>query len=355
MARLSAGQYYTSYHDDEIYVMLQNRFRTGALIGLLIFFLVLPQVLNSYFVYIMCLWGIALIGGIGMSILLGMTGLISLAHGILLMIGGVTAANLVNKLGAPLWVTIPSAGIVTAFVGAAIGLSAVRLKGFYLALATLAAQYILYWVLWNWDTVCGSAGIVLGVPSLFGISLGDYKRYYYLIFIIAVVLFWAAANLKLTKTGRAFQAIRDRDIAADLMGISLPRYKLLSFVMSSFYAGIAGALLVHMLTLVPSEYYTLELSIDYLAMILIGGMGSLFGVIIGSFFVIIIPIVLESAVSGLPAIFPFLELGSLVSGSRELFFGLLIMIFLIFEPQGLTKIWTDLFTYFKLWPFSYER
>jgi branched-chain amino acid transport system permease protein len=355
MARLSAGQYYTSYHDDEIYVMLQTRFRIGALIGLLIFFLVLPKFLSSYFMYIMCLWGIALIGATGMSILLGMTGLISLAHGILLMIGGVTAANLATKLSAPLWLTIPSAGFVTAIVGALIGLSAVRLKGFYLALVTFAAQIILYWVLWNWDEVCGSSGIILGVPTLFGISLGYYERYYYLIFIIAVILFWAAANLKLTKTGRAFQAIRDRDIAAELMGISLPKYKLLAFSLSSFYAGIAGALLVHMLTLVPPEYYTLDLSIDYLAMILIGGMGSLFGAIIGSFFVIIIPMVLEFAVSGLPALFPFLELGSLVSGSRELFFGLLMVIFLIFEPLGLTKIWTDLFTYFKLWPFSYER
>ncbi len=353
MSRLSAGEFHVTYPNDEIFSIFQTTFRKLFFCCALVIFLLLPAVMSDYTIYILNLWGVSIIAVAGLFVLLGMTGLISLGHGIFVGVGGVTAGILATKLNAPLWVTIPSAGVVAAIIGTIVGMPALRLKGFYLALATLAGHYIIFFIIWNWDWACGSQGIVLEPPALFGIDLSNYKYYYYLIFFIVVVLFWVVANLKLTRVGRAFQAIRDRDIAAEVIGIQLWKYKLLSFTISSFYAGVAGALLVHMLTLVPPESFTIALSIEYLAMVIVGGVNSVFGIFLGSFFMSILPIVLELLLEGLPAIFPHVEMGSIISGGREIFFGLCIMLFLIFEPEGLAKIWRDTFSYFKLWPFSY--
>jgi branched-chain amino acid transport system permease protein len=282
-----------------------------------------------------------------------MTGLISLGHGIFLMVGAVTAALLERELNAPIWITIPSAGVVTALVGSIVGLPSLRLKGFYLALATLAGHYVIYFIFWNFDWLCGSQGITMSSPVLFGVDLSESRQYYYLILVIAVVMFWVACNLKRTKVGRAFQAIRDRDIAAEIIGIELWRYKLISFAISSFYAGVAGALTAHMLTLVAPEHFTLGLSIQYLAMIIVGGQGYIFGAILGSFFMTLVPMWLEGFLEILPVASLGLEIGSVTTGGLELFFGMTIVLFLIFEPEGLAKIWKDIFSYFRLWPFAY--
>lgn len=355
MARLSAGEFHVTYPNDETFAIFQTTGRKVFFCCLLIFLLFLPAILSDYAIYIMNLWGIAIIAVSGLHILLGMTGLISLGHGIFVGVGGVTAGILSSKLNAPLWLTIPSAGIVAALIGTIVGTPALRLKGFYLALATLAGHYIIFFVLWNWDWACGSQGINLGPPKLFGLNLSNYNHYYYLVLFLCIILFWLTANLKLNRVGRAFQAIRDRDIAAEVIGITLWKYKLLSFAVSSFYAGVAGAVLVHMLTLVPPENFTIGLSIEYLAMVIVGGVTSVFGIILGSCFMTIVPIFLESVLENVPALLSniHIDTGSLISGGREIFFGLAIMLFLIFEPEGLSKIWRDVFSYFKLWPFSY--
>ncbi len=353
MSLLSAGEFQVTYPDDEKFSIFQTTKRKMFFSFVLLLFLLLPAVMSDYTIYILNLWGVSVIAVAGLFVLVGMTGLISLGHGIFVGVGGVTAGILATKLNAPLWITIPSAGIVAAIIGTIVGMPALRLKGFYLALATLAGQYIIFFVIWNWDWACGSQGIILEPPSLFGMDMSNYKSYYYLVLFLVVVLFWAVANLKLTRVGRAFQAIRDRDIAAEVIGIQLWKYKLLSFAVSSFYAGIAGAVLVHMLTMVPPEMFTVALSIEYLAMVIVGGVNSVFGILLGSFFMTIFPIVLEMVLEGVPAIFPHANMGSIITGGREIFFGLCIMLFLIFEPEGLAKLWKDAFSYFKLWPFSY--
>ncbi|MDY6852879.1 MAG: branched-chain amino acid ABC transporter permease, partial [Thermodesulfobacteriota bacterium] len=265
MSRLSAGKFHVTYANDEIFAIFQTRGRKIFFCCLLGFLLLVPAITSDYVIYVLNLWGIAIIAVSGLFVLVGMTGLISLGHGIFFGVGGVTAGILATKLNAPMWITIPCAGVVAAIIGTIVGTPALRLKGFYLALATLAGHYIIFFILWNWDWACGSQGIVLEAPTLFGKDLSNYKSYYYLILTLTVILYWMVANLKLTRVGRAFQAIRDRDIAAEVIGIQLWKYKLLSFALSSFYAGVAGAVLVHMLTLVPPEYFTVTLSIEYLA------------------------------------------------------------------------------------------
>jgi branched-chain amino acid transport system permease protein len=353
MSRLTAGKFHENYAHDETFSIFQTNFRKGCFIFFIAFFLSLPALLSNYLIYIMNIWGIAIIAVCGLHILLGMTGQISLGHGIFVGVGGVTAGILSSKLNAPLWITIPSAGIVAAVIGTIVGTPALRLKRFYLALATLAGHYIIFFIIWNWEWACGSKGINLTPAVLFGMDISPYKKYYYLVLFLVVILFWLTANLRLTRVGRAFQAIRDRDLAAEVLGIQLWKYKLFAFAISSFYAGIAGAVLVHMLTLVPPENFSIGLSIEYLAMVIVGGVTSLFGVLLGSFFMTILPFVLESILENVSRILPHVDMGSLVSGGREIFFGLSVMLFLIFEPDGLAKIWRDLFSYFKLWPFSY--
>jgi branched-chain amino acid transport system permease protein len=312
---------------------------------------VAPFVLTPYWLTVANRIGIAIIGAIGLNILTGFTGQISLGQGGFLAVGAYTSGLLVTRLGWPTLVTIVLAVAMTALVGAFFGLPALRLKGLYLAIATLAAQFIILYLVRNWGAITGGTeSISVPKPELFGFTFRTDFHWYWIIAVCAIGSTLAARNLFRTGIGRAFMAIRDQDIAAEALGVNLTRYKVLAFAVSSGFVGLAGALTGHY-RIITWERFTLETSIEYLAMIIVGGLGSVLGSILGAFFIVLLPAVIEQIGTSLRGIFPGItqQLPALQLGA----FGLVIMLFLIFEPRGLARMWQRAKDYFRLWPFRY--
>ncbi|MBG9546730.1 branched-chain amino acid ABC transporter permease [Cytobacillus firmus] len=347
---MDCGEFHVNYKQDmAIWKITRVRMRVFILLAV---FAVFPMFASDYIIGLATLCGIAAIGAIGLNILTGFTGQISIGVGAFLGVGGYTSAILTAKLGLIFWIAMPTAGIVTAIVGGLFGLPSLRLKGLYLAIATLAAQVIILFVISRWDALTGgTAGMVLSRPELGSFVFYSERSYYYLMFVVLVITALFTLNLFRSRVGRAFIAVRDRDVAAEVMGIDLFKYKVLAFIVSSFFVGIAGALLGHYTMVVSPELYSITVSIEYLAIILVGGLGSVFGSIYGAVFITLLPVVLRSGVEMMSGVFP--DLSAVLIGMKEVVFGLVIILFLIYEPQGLAKIWKNIKDYFKLWPFSY--
>lgn len=333
---------------------------------------------------------IACIGAIGLNILTGYTGQISLGQGAFLAIGAYACGLLMvpmtglenldlpalfNVLEAPLrifaaweapWlIALLLAAIITAVVGGVFGLPSLRLKGLYLAVATLAAQQIIGWVIINWDPIDGKLDgrttDALNIPPnlLFGnevwrLNNNEYAFYWFAL-VITIIVVLAATNLFRTHIGRAFIAIRDQDIAAEVMGVNIFRYKLLAFATSSFLVGLAGAMLALHSTAISFERFTIEVSIEYLAMIIIGGLGSVSGSVYGAAFVIILPEVLRNIGTSIAGTNPetLSEFNRILPFAQQAAFGLAIVLVLIFESGGIKKMWQNVKDYFRLFPFDY--
>jgi branched-chain amino acid transport system permease protein len=348
---MQSGTFHTTYASDmALHPTWVRRLRIVlALTAALVF----PWSADRYWLTLANQIGIAAIGAIGLNILVGFTGQISIGHGGFLAVGAYTAGLLAERLGAPLWLTIPVASLATAAVGALFGLPSVRLKGLYLAIATLAAQEIIIWLINRGDLIGIGESLVLPPPQLFGIDLSvnaDF-RFYWVILACLIVTALFSANLFRSRAGRAFVAIRDQDIAAQVIGIDLFRYKLLAFATSSFFAGLAGALTAHYRGIISWERFTIDVSILYLSMIIIGGLGSVSGSIYGAAFITLLPALLANlgrassgVVPNITGLLPYIQQGA---------FGLAIVLFLILEPEGIVKLWRNVKDYFRLWPFSY--
>jgi len=267
-------------------------------------------------------------------------------------VGAYTSAYITAKMGLSFWVGVPAAGFVTAMAGMVFGIPSLRLKGLYLAIATLASQFILEWIFVRWEPVTGgSYGITIPRPEIAGFTFSSDRSYYYIVLVIAVIMILFATNLVRTRTGRAFMAVRDHYISAEIMGINLFKYRLLSFGVSSFYAGVAGALFGHSLKYVTAEQFHIGVSIVYLAMIIIGGLGSIIGSIFGAVFMILLPKLLAVATEMVAGDFP--TIARLAISFEQGIFGLIIILFLVFEPDGLAHRWKLIKSYWKLYPFSY--
>jgi branched-chain amino acid transport system permease protein len=349
---IECGEFRVNYKQDmALYKIPRVRYRVLLILA---FFFIYPLLASPYYISLATIAGIASIGAIGLNILTGYTGLISIGVGAFLGVGGYASAILTTKLGIPFWFAVPLAGVTTAAVGALFGVPSLRLKGLYLAMATLAAQVIILFAINNWDSLTGgTAGIIVQRPELFGFTFSSERSYYYLVLVVLIGTALFTMNLFRTRIGRAFVAIRDRDLAAEVMGINLFKYKIFAFAISSFFIGIGGALMGHYTRVIGPEHYSIGVSIAYLAMILIGGLGSVVGSIYGAVFITLLPVVLREGIAIIGPFVPVLE--NHFSGLRELVFGLVIILFLIYEPDGLAKMWRNLKDYFKLWPFSYSR
>ena len=229
---------------------------------------------------------------------------------------------------------------------------ALRLKGLYLAIATLASQQIILWTVTHWDAVTGgTSSLVVPPAELFGITLSGDRPFYWVIMGLAALAALTATNLFRTGTGRAFIAIRDHDIAASAIGVDPFRYKLLAFTVSSAFVGLAGALTAHYYLIVTWERFTFDVSILYLAMIIIGGLGSVSGAIYGAAFIVALPAWIEEFSRNLSG--PLSFVSEKLPALQQLGFGLTIVLFLLFEPRGLARIWQRVKDYFRLWPFRY--
>lgn len=304
---------------------------------------------------------IASVGAIGLNILVGFTGQISLGQGAFLAVGAYSTGLLMSFYGLPWWLAVLLGALITAFFGAMFGIPSLRLKGLYLAVATLAAQQIVAWGVRSWDPIDGEINgeareLSMPKAEVFGQRFNNSElTFYILAALVLIVTTLLATNLFRTHIGRAFVAIRDQDIAAAVMGVDVFRYKLLSFGISSFFVGLAGGLTALHSTNISFERFTIAVSIEYLAMIIIGGLGSVAGAIYGAMFIKLLPEILR-------------EIGSLITEQgwlsasnfdlylpfiREAAFGSAIILALVFEPEGITKLWKDVKAYFRLWPFSY--
>jgi branched-chain amino acid transport system permease protein len=328
--------------------------RMSVLIGLVVLFFVLPFITSRYMLYVLNMIGIASIAAVGLNILIGFTGQISLGHGAFIGVGAYSAAVLATAWDFPFFLAVPSAGIITALVGMIFGIPSGRLKGLYLTIATLAGQFIIEYVLIHWDSVTkGTMGITLPGVTFLGIAIGSDWGFFITIFTILIVMVWVAVNICRTKYGRAFIAIRDNDRAAEGMGIPIFRYKLLAFGISSFYAGVAGALLAFYMVSITTEPFNLGLSVEYIAMVIIGGLGTISGSIFGAVFITILNEVLRFLTDAFMNMGIFTEIAMNVAPLREFVFGAAIVLFILFEPRGLAEIWRIVRSNFRLWPFSY--
>lgn len=347
------GNYRETY-EQELNIFETDFGRLWLLIFLVVLFGAAPFVLSPYMLYILNTIGIASIAAIGLNILIGYTGQISLGHGAFFGVGAYAAAILATRWGIGFYVAIPAAGLITALVGMIFGIPSGRLKGLYLTIATLAGQFIIEYVLIQWESLTkGTMGITLPTPAIFGWQISGDRAFFFLVFCSLVLMTWFAVNIIRSKYGRAFIAIRDNDRAAEGMGIPIFKYKLLSFGISSFYAGFAGALWAYYMVSITTEPFNLALSVEYIAMVIIGGMGNIPGAIFGATFITILNELLRFATGLLMNIGVATSLGLNMAPLREFVFGLAIVLFILIEPKGLAEIWRIIRSSFRLWPFSY--
>ena len=345
----ATGVYHTTYRSE---LALRNTLAERVrLVLIAVVIVIAPFVVNAYWLSVLDRIAIAVIGAVGLNILVGYTGLISLGQGGFLAVGAYTPASSSSGWDAALLAMIVAVAVTSA-VGAFFGLPALRLKGLYLAIATLASQVIILWVVRNWDFVTGGAGsIVVPHLTIAGVTFSSDRRWYWLLALLAVLAVLAGTNLFRTGLGRALVAVRDQDIAAEVIGVPVGRYKLLAFAVSSGFVGLAGALTASYRGIVTWERFTLDVSILYLAMIIIGGLGSISGSVYGAIFMIAVPAYIDQVGPKLQSTFPNIvqQLPAIQLG----IFGALIVLFLIFEPRGLARLWQRIKDYFRLWPFRY--
>ena len=347
------GNYRIDYRE-ELAVFETDFGRLWTAIGLVVLFLAVPWIATPYLLYVVNLIGISAIAAVGLNILVGCTGLISLGHGAFFGVGAYSAGILAVTYGVPFLAVIPLAGLFTAVVGMVFGIPSGRLKGLYLTIATLAGQFIIEYVLVHWESVTGGTmGITLPAPLLFGAAVTGDLSFFYVIYTTVVVMVFGAVNLMRTRYGRAFVAIRDNDRAAEGMGIPIFSYKLLSFAVSSFYAGVAGALWAYYMISITAEPFTLGLSVEYIAMIIIGGLGSIPGAIFGTMFITLLNEGLRWVTDMIMNMGGLARIELTLAPLREFAFGLAIVLFILFEPKGIAEVWRIVRSNFRLWPFSY--
>jgi len=312
-----------------------------------------PFVLGSFPLSLLTVILFTIVGALGLTILTGFTGLISLGHVAFLMIGAYAYAIAGSRLG---WSPLPSMLLaigVPAVCGLVVGLPSLRLHGLYLAITTLAFTFIInQLILSGGKFTGGGGGIAVRRPTLLGVDLAGERAFYGFCLICAVLAVLATLNLRRTRTGRALVAIRDNDIAARTMGINLWRYKLLAFVLSACFTGFAGALMAMHIGFVTTEGFPFLLSIEALAIIIVGGLGSVLGTVLGTIFIVTLP-ELFSALVGLMGgrLSDFLTTSA--HEIKSVLYGLAIIGFLMFDPRGLRGIWHDLRHAWVHWPLRF--
>ncbi len=313
----------------------------------------LPWVANAYLLSHVTVILFTLVAVLGLNVLTGFTGLISLGHVAFLMLGAYGYAIAVSRFGwHPLCAFLP-AGLVPAVAGLVVGVPSLRLKGLYLAITTLAFSFIVSAVILAGGKFTGaSRGINVERPSVFGVSLNDDKALYGLCLAVAVLTLLVVLNIRRTRLGRAFVAIRDNDIAARAMGINLWRYKLLAFVISAFITGIGGALMAIYINFVTVEGFPFLLSIEALAIIVVGGLGSVLGTVFGTIFIVTLPALVGTLFGLLGGRYAEV-LTTSAHEIKSMLYGLAIIAFLRFDSRGLLGMWHDLRHRWIHWPLRY--
>ena len=347
---LGGGTFQENYGQDM--AIFRTRLHWGMLFAFLLFLITCPLFLSDRMLTVMTMIGIALISVHGLNILTGYCGQISIGHVGFITVGTYISTILTAKLSWSFWAALPCAALAAGMAGLIFGLPSLKIRGFYLIMATIAAHFIIIWVVLHLRSITGGTdGLAVPKPRIGSFVFKSKASYFYLVMAFSCLATFLAMNIVRTRVGRAFVAIRDNDLAAEVMGINLWSYKLQAFFIGCVYAGVAGALLVHYYAFASVDQFPFMDSVWYLGMLIVGGMGSTTGAILGAVslklldeMVTIVGPILSAAVAAQAA-------ASLALISR----GLIIILFLIFEPRGLAHRWGVIKAYCRLWPFSHEE
>ncbi len=346
-----------SYGADER--VLDNRYKQGFVYGMIVLLALFTMGANDYAILIASKMGLLLIAVVGINVLTGYTGLVSLGHGAFVAIGAyaVTIFNNVftGTLSAGImpFLSVPFAVALAAGIGIVVGLPSLRVKGLYLAVTTLSANFIVIFLIEQevfapWTG--GMVGLTTNVPNILGWELDTKREMFGLIAVVGLATILMAQNLIRTRVGRAFIAIRDRDYSAEILGISLLRYKLTSFAISAAFCGLSGALFAFFYARILPEQFELNLSLELVAALIIGGMGRTMGPVFGVIIIVMVPEVIKitfGAITGDAA-----GMAQLRAPLQEIAFGLLLVVFLLKEPLGINQITDRLLRAANRWPFA---
>ena len=311
---------------------------------LVVAMLIIPQVMGEFYVGEMGGVFIFAIAGVGLMLLVGYTGLISLGHAAFLGIGAYVNSVLLAQ-GVPFLVPLPIAGLFTAICGAAIGLPTLRMSGLYLAIATLSFGSVVGTIFQKWNSVTGGFdGFAVPTPYVFGISVESAEGIYYVSLVVLIFVIWLSANILRSPVGRAMVAIRDSEVSAQSMGIHLARYKALAFAISAGMTGLAGALFAHYVRFLAPDAFDVLLSVQFVTIVFVGGLGSIHGAIFGAIFVRLLPQFIAIVRDDLP-----FGIGRL-PGLEPSLFGLILVLVILFQPGGINGLWLKLKHWFRAFP-----
>ena len=346
--------------------LFKSRASKIALVVLAIAWILMPLQLKDFPLSVLNRAGIFAIGAIGLNLLTGYTGQVSLGHAFFLAIGAYTWAHFGGEQDLPLAVWLPLAAVIGGLIGAVVGPFALRLRGNYLAIVSLGLVFLGIHIWQNFESVTGGAQGV-GGPRAAEVGPLDFGRlelagqtytaeqgFFWLIWALVALAALIAKNIVRTRPGRAMQAVRDRDIAASVIGVNLARYKVGAFALSSAYGAVCGAVFGSYYAYLTTDQWNLFLSIQFIAIIIVGGVGTIFGSILGAVFIAGLPPVIEDSADRLPLVSAITGEGGLsIESFNQLLFGVIIVLFLVLEPHGLAGVWFRVKSYFRAWPFSY--
>jgi branched-chain amino acid transport system permease protein len=345
---LPSGTFNQSYDQDM--AIFRTKTQWLILLAFLAFLFSSPLYFSDRILTILTIIGITVISVHGLNILTGYCNQISIGHAGFMAVGAYTSGMLTAHLGWSFWAALPCAALAAGLVGILFGLPSLKVKGFYLIMATIAAQFIIIWFILQFRNITGGGdGLAVPRPEIGDFVFRSKASYFYLVMAIACLATFVAKNIVRTRAGRAFIAIRDNELAAEVMGVNLFAYKLLAFFIGCVFAGVAGALLVHYVAFATVDQFPFMNSVWYLGMLIVGGMGSTAGVIFG---VVSLKLLDELVV----IVGPMLAVAVAPQAAASLGLimrGLVIIIFLIFEPRGLAHRWQMVKAYYRLWPFSH--
>jgi branched-chain amino acid transport system permease protein len=347
----TGGYYRTDYAQD--FSLFGTRRERVSLVIFAFLLLGFPWIASPFQLDLACQAFLASIGALSLMLLMGFAGQISLGHAGLIAAGAFTVGILFRETNAPFWVTLPAAAMVGALLGIIFGLPSLRLRGLYLAVSTLALYFVVIYLGGEYETRRGfSTGIVIDPPTIGEFAITDGRAWYFILLIGALATLLICANLLRARSGRAWRAIRTHETVAEALGIGIASYKLLAFVISSAITAMAGALFAYYRGFVSVEAFSLFLSVQYVAMVIVGGIGSLLGALLGAAFVTVFPYIIEMGLLALPGAQRYAGILFAVNYAS---FGLVMILFLLFEPMGLVGIWQRIQNYFLQWPFRHRQ
>lgn len=320
-------------------------YKWGWIAALVAGIVVFSQTGGDYAAYMLNLIFINIIAAVGLNILSGFTGLISLGQAAFMAIGAYTSSILTVKLGVPFWLALPASGALTGLIGFVVGLPSLRLTGIYLALATMAFGFVTDEIILQWQSLTGGAnGFTAIPPIIFGLTFDSYQKYFFITFISLAILLFVAKNIVRGSFGRTLMAIRDSETAAETMGINLGWYKAMAFTLSAIYAGLAGSLYAHFILFVSVDNFTLLHSIGFIVMVVVGGLGSISGSVMGAIFITILPEIISFTKDYLPAAV------KTASSLQAAVYGIILMLFVIYQPAGFYGFWVKIRNWWRTFP-----